>query len=165
MYRIDISSVAGGLDFRLTFAPSDPCGYPDGVSFGPASVEGASISSLPGQIDYRLARNSVVRDFQRGRLSRLDVCDAHPELLRAARHVGDPTTDDCPICKEVPVVHVSFVFGPRIPPGGRCVTSRAEMAKLARGVAQIVCYVVEVCPACSWNHLARMQVLGGRPRS
>lgn len=94
----------------------------------------------------------------------MDVCDAHPELLRVARHLGDPTPDDCPICGEVPVVHVSFVFGPRLPPGGRCVTSRAEMAKFSRGVAQIACYVVEVCPACAWNHLARMQVLGGRPR-
>lgn len=140
------------------------------MSFGPASVAGSTIGSLPAQIDYRLARNSVVREFRKGRLSRLDVCDAHPELLRVARHLagqsGAPTTtDDCPICGEGSVVHVSYVFGPRLPPGGRCVTSPAEMAKFSRGVAQIACYVVEVCPCCAWNHLARMQVLGGRPRS
>ncbi|MGH9070402.1 MAG: DUF5318 family protein [Acidimicrobiales bacterium] len=135
------------------------------MSFGPASVEGGTIGSLPGQIDYRLARNSVVREFRQGRLSRNDVCDAHPELLRVARHLGDQTPEDCPICGEVRLVHVSFVFGPRLPAGGRCVTSPAEVARFSRGVAQIACYVVEVCPACAWNHLSRMQVLGGRQRS
>lgn len=134
------------------------------MSFGPASVQGGSKGCLPGQIDYRLARNAVVREFRQGHLSRLDVCDAHPELLRVARHLGQPTAEDCPICGDGVVVHVSFVFGPRLPPGGRCVTSPAELTKLSRGVAQVACYVVEVCPACSWNHLARMQVMGGRPR-
>lgn len=115
-----------------------------------------------GEIDYRLARDAVVRDYRRGRVSRLDVCDAHPELLRVARHVAGPTSERCPICADAAVVHVSFVFGPRLPAGGKCVTSVAEMAKLSRGVARVACYVVEVCPACSWNHLLRMQVLGGR---
>lgn len=135
------------------------------MSFGPAPVQGGAIGSLPGQIDYRLARNAVVREFREGHLSRLDVCDAHPELLRVARHLGQQTLEDCPICGDGAVVHVSYVFGPRLPPGGRCVTSAAELAKLARGVAQIACYVVEVCPACSWNHLARVEVVGGRRRT
>ncbi|MGH9129738.1 MAG: DUF5318 family protein [Acidimicrobiales bacterium] len=135
------------------------------MSFDPASAPGSSQGCLPGQIDYRLARNAVVREFQAGRLSRLDICDAHPELLRVARHLGEATHEDCPICGDSVVVHVSYVFGPRLPPGGRCVTSPAEIVKLSRGVAQIACYVVEVCPACSWNHLARMRVLGGRPRT
>ncbi|MGH9064326.1 MAG: DUF5318 family protein [Acidimicrobiales bacterium] len=134
------------------------------MSFGPESVLGSAVARLPGQIDYRLARNAVVSEFRKGRLSRLDVCDAHPELLRAARNVGDPTAEDCPICGEVKVVHVSYVFGPRLPPSGRCITSRGEMAKLSARVVQLACYVVEVCPDCSWNHLARMLVVGGPPR-
>ena len=71
------------------------------MSFGPESLRGApapGLSGLPGQIDYRLARNALVKEFKRGRLSRLDVCDAHPELLRAARNIGHPTAEQCPIC-------------------------------------------------------------------
>ena len=135
------------------------------MSFRPESLRGSAPTDLPGQIDYRLARNAVVREFRAGRASRLDVCDAHPELLRAARHVGDPTGEDCPICGESKVVHVSFVFGPRLPPSGRCVTSRQEMAKLAGRATQLACYEVEVCPECSWNHLARLSTVGGRRRA
>lgn len=135
------------------------------MSFGPQSLRGNPATTRPGQIDYRLARNAVVGEFHKGRLSRLDICDAHPELLRAARNVGEPTHEDCPICAEAKVVHVSFVFGPRLPASGRCVASRHEMAKLSNRAAQLACYVVEVCPECSWNHLSRMLIVGGQPRS
>lgn len=97
----------------------------------------------------------IIREFHKGRLSRPEVCDAHPELLRAAHNVGQPTAEDCPICEEAKVVHVTYVFGNRLPPSGRCITSQGELAKLSRGARQLACYVVEVCPGCSWNHLAR----------
>jgi hypothetical protein len=126
------------------------------VSLRPEALRGvANGTASSGQVDYRLARNAVVREFQRGRLSRIDICDAHPELLRAAREVGDVASEDCPICNEVKVRLVSYVFGPRLAPSGVCVTSRQEMARLARSAKEMVCYVVEVCPVCSWNHLAR----------
>ena len=102
----------------------------------------------------------VVREFRRGRLSRPDVCDAHPELLRAARNVGQPTAEDCPICAEAQVVLVSYVFGSRLPPSGHCVTSQRELLKLSRSGRPLACYVVEVCPNCSWNHLARSFAVG-----
>jgi hypothetical protein len=98
--------------------------------------------------------------------SRNDVCDAHPELVRAARNVGQSTDEVCPICEDATVVHVSYVFGPGLSAQGRCVTTRAELNRL-RGHAELACYVVEVCPACSWNHLARTFVVAparrGRP--
>jgi hypothetical protein len=115
-----------------------------------------------GRVDYRLARNALVSEFKKGRLSRTDVCDAHPELLRAARNVGSPTPDDCPICDDELLVHVSYVFGKRMPPNGKCVTSRAEMERLARRSGELTCYVVEVCPGCSWNHLRHIFPIGGR---
>ena len=59
-----------------------------------------------------------------------------------------------------PLSSVSFVFGPRLPAHGRCVGSREELAKLASRSAERVCYVVEVCPGCSWNHLVRTFALG-----
>jgi hypothetical protein len=136
------------------------------VSFGPDIVRGAAPGgAVPGEVDYRLARNVVISEFRKGRLSRLDVCDAHPELVRAARNVGEPASQDCPICDEPTMVYVSYVFGTRMPPQGRCISSRAELAKLARQANELACYVVEVCPECKWNHLARCFPVGGARRA
>jgi hypothetical protein len=126
------------------------------MSFRPEALRGATAGSdLAGDVDYRLARNMVVREFQKGRLSRLDVCDAHPELLRAAANVGEEIREDCPICEEAKVRLVSYVFGSRLPPSGICVTSKSEVARLSKRARDLRCYVVEVCTTCSWNHLAR----------
>lgn len=135
------------------------------VSFRPDAVRGTGAASLPGQIDYRLARNSILKEFNRGRLSRLDVCDAHPELLRVARSMGTPAGGPCPICHDAGLVHVAYAFGPRLPAGGSAFTGPAELAKLTRRAGEVACYVVEVCTACSWNHLARTYPAGRRRRT
>ncbi len=122
-------------------------------------------SRAVGVVDYRLARNAVVEELRRGRLSRRDVCDAHPELMRAARSVGATTSELCPVCDEGDLVHVTFAFGARLPAGGRCVSSRRDAAQLERRATEVACYVVEVCPSCAWNHLARMFLTGGRSQA
>jgi hypothetical protein len=108
-----------------------------------------------GQIEYRLARDAAVRNFRRGRVSKLDVCDAQSELLRVAKHLGRPVESPCPICEDSLLVHVSFAFGPRMPPGGRVVASQSELRTLAAASDDMTFYVVEVCTACGWNHLLR----------
>ncbi|MGH9154276.1 MAG: DUF5318 family protein [Acidimicrobiales bacterium] len=136
------------------------------MSFRPQAVRGAiGAGDLPGQIDYRLARNSIVKEFRRGRLSRLDICDAHPELLRAATGIGSPSSETCPICEEGPLVHVSYAFGGRLPPGGQTFTGARELDRVLRRSTPVSCYVVEVCPACGWNHLARTYVAARRRRA
>ncbi|MBA3655511.1 MAG: DUF5318 family protein [Actinobacteria bacterium] len=135
------------------------------MSFRPEAIRGGRSTAREsrGQVDYRLARNAIISEFRKGRLGRPDVCDAHPELVRAARQVGHRTTEECPICEQADVVLVSYVFGPRLPAHGRCITSRKELATFARKATVNTCYVVEVCPECSWNHLARIFTLGGPP--
>ncbi len=136
------------------------------MSFRVESVRGAADSAAPAaEIDYRLARNAVVKELRRGRLSRLDVCDAHPELLRAAGSIGVPKDEVCPVCQDGPLVHVSYAFGARLSPGGHSFASGSELAKLVRRTGDVTCYVVEVCPACSWNHLVRTFAAGRRRRS
>ncbi len=137
------------------------------MSFRPEALRGAPTGGLPlaGQVTYRLARNAVVSEFRKGRLSRLDVCDAHPELVRAARGVGEGTTEPCPICEEANVVLVSYAFGPGLPASGRCIESKADLTRASRASSgDVSCYVVEVCPECAWNHLAQTFVLGRRRR-
>jgi hypothetical protein len=129
------------------------------MTFRVDTLRGA-VAGVPGQVDYRLARAHAVAEYQRGRLSRLDVCDAHPELLRNAVSLGAPAGQPCPICDGDELVHVTYVFGAKLPPNGRCVSSRDELAKLGRRPGVLAAYVVEVCTACSWNHLARTFLLG-----
>ncbi len=133
------------------------------MSFRPERVRGApDAGTAPGEVDYRLARNAVLKELRRGRLSRLDVCDAHPELIRAARSVGGPASEACPVCEATELVHVSYAFGSRLSPGGQTFADAKELAKLVRRSGDVACYVVEVCPACSWNHLVRTFVAGRR---
>ncbi|MHB8464405.1 MAG: DUF5318 family protein [Acidimicrobiales bacterium] len=131
------------------------------MSFRPEALRGAPPRPAAGEITYRLARNAVVEQFRKGRLSRHDVCDAHPELLRAARGVGEVTDEVCPICADHDVVLVSYAFGAGLPKQGRLISSAADLTRARRAAAgDVACYVVEVCPACSWNHLARTHVVG-----
>jgi hypothetical protein len=108
-------------------------------------------------------REHVVKEFRRGRLSRPEICDAQPELLRVARNLGRRTSTECPICEQADLVHASFAFGPRLPAQGRALGA-GELGKLARSREEIACYVVEVCTECAWNHLLRMFTVGGGSR-
>jgi hypothetical protein len=135
------------------------------MGFGPAAIRGGGAAGeLPGAVDYRLLRQAVIADYRKKRLAQHEVCDAHPELVRAAQEIGEPTRIDCPICEAAKVVLVTYVFGPRLPPFGRCISNKVEFAKLDRRAERSAAYVVEVCPACSWNHLARVLPVGGRGR-
>jgi hypothetical protein len=140
----------------------------DAVNLRPETLRGATTGGVPvaGQVTYRLARNAIVSEFRKGRLSRLDICDAHPELVRAARGVGEVTSEPCPICEEANVVLVSYAFGPGLPASGRCITTKSELSRATRGASgDVACYVVEVCPQCSWNHLAHSFVVNHRRRA
>jgi hypothetical protein len=129
------------------------------VSFRPDAIGAAARPT--GVVDYRLVRNSIVKEFKRGRLTRLDVCDAQPELLRNAQHCGRAAQEPCPIC-EGELVLVTYVFGSRLPPGGRCITKLNELTKFDRAAEERAVYVVEVCAECAWNHLVRSYPVGRR---
>lgn len=115
--------------------------------------------STPGSIDYRFARRQLLHRYRAGELSRPDVCDAQAELMRIALNCSQGSTAPCPVCAEQTLRLVRFVFGPRLPPGGRPVASRSELRKLARGPGERRCYTVEVCTSCRWNHLLRVEPL------
>ena len=127
------------------------------MSGGPLSSSARTAITGLGQVEYRLARDSIIREFRRGRLSRLDVCDAQSELLRVAKNLGTVSDSECPICEDAMLVHVTFAFGPTLPPSGRAVGSQQELRTLARSLGdEVSFYVVEVCSECGWNHLVRM---------
>ena len=90
------------------------------------------------------------------------VCDAHPELIRAAVNFGSPTSVRCPICDKREVVLVTYVFGPRLPAFGRVVTTRTQLMALNRRSEDLTAYVVEACVECRWHHLLKVLPIGGR---
>lgn len=127
---------------------------------GRAQPAGGALPRPRGEVDYRLSRQRVLKQYAGGRLGKLDVCDAHPELMRAARAEGRKTGRDCPICGEHELKLVSYAFGSGLPKGGAAVRSKADVARLARKAGEIVCYVVEVCSGCGWNHLEKAFSVG-----
>jgi hypothetical protein len=113
-------------------------------------------------VDYTLAKRAKLTELRGGRLARTDVCDAHPELLRAARNVGERTLVPCPVCAEESLVHVTYVFGDALHQRSGRVWPRDGLADLHRSLDEVACYVVEVCTGCCWNHLAQRYLLGRR---
>ena len=107
-----------------------------------------------GRIDYRMRRRAVLRDVREGLTSCDDVRDAHPDLLRAASHIGTATREPCPLCDVHTLTHVDYVFEGKNPrtPGGRAVPREAIPAQADR-YGDLHVYVVEVCLGCHWHHL------------
>lgn len=116
---------------------------------------------VAADIDYRLLREATLRAWRRGEVSLDQVCDAQRELLRNAEFCGTATEEPCPVCETQKLVQVTYVFGPRLPSHGRCVTTVKEMARLEARKSPGTGYVVEVCTGCGWNHLIRSRQVGG----
>jgi len=112
-------------------------------------------------VDYSLARRSVVLQVRRGIIGTAEVCDAHPELMRAAKNIGEDATAKCPICSHQTLRHVRYVFGDELKKdSGKVVYPTEWLAELAKRHDQFTCYLVEVCIDCSWNHLVRSFMTG-----
>ena len=101
------------------------------------------VSARSGVVEYGLVRHRVLEALRKGKVRREDVCDAHPELLRAAKHVGVPTDRPCPICDAPSTTEVTYVFGSKLPPGGTCPSTRGELTRLERREEPVTCFAVE----------------------
>jgi hypothetical protein len=103
----------------------------------------------------------LINQVRIGRIGRDQVCDAHPELIRAARNVGTLTTTVCPVCEQTELKLVTYVFGSRLPAHGKCVSTAKELRDLQNRSDELTAYVVEACVECRWHHLLRIFPLGG----
>lgn len=106
-----------------------------------------------GRVDYRMARRATLRDVRAGMTSPADVCDPHPDLVRAAKYIGEPV-GECPLCRDDDLAHVVYVF----PRYGRTArrgqaVPRSALPATVRKLGDLAVYTVEVCTSCGWNHL------------
>jgi len=132
------------------------------MSFSAEAFRRSSRSDGRAVVDHRLERRALINEYRKGRLHREQLCDAHPELIRAARNVGTASSVLCPICAETNLSLVTYVFGPRLPSHGRCVTTKKDLAQFNLRDDDLDAYVVEACVNCRWHHLLRVLPLGGR---
>lgn len=134
---------------------------PSGRSFDPTRPPAPAGPS----VDYTLARRALIASLRRGVLDVGDVCDAHPELMRAAKHIGDEVERSCPVCSHEALRWVRYVYGDELKRNnGRVVYPAGWLQELAQAHDQFTCYVVEVCLDCCWNHLIRSYLTGRRYR-
>ncbi len=121
----------------------------------------ASARARLGVVDYTLAKRSILRDARRGLLAMTDICDAHPELLRAARHVGEQASRQCPVCDRDDLRLLAYVYADELKRDNGRVWEKDKALAIAASCKGGVCYVVEVCTGCSWNHLSEAFVRRG----
>ena len=111
-------------------------------------------------VDYALQRRALLRAVYSGRVGTMEVCDASPYLLRAAKFHGEPTDISCPVCRRENLWHVNYIYGDELKTSSGQARGAAELAKLAMTYREFSVYVVEVCRACAWNHLVEKYTLG-----
>ena len=99
-----------------------------GLEARPATVEGR------GEV--------TVRDLVRNALR-----------MRAAKHVGETSRRDCPVCNEAKLKLVTFVYGDGLKQDNGRVWPLDVGLSMAADRPGAWCYVVEVCTECHWNHL------------
>lgn len=90
----------------------------------------------------------------------MEVCDAGPYLLQAAKFHGEPSDVTCPVCRKERVFYVSWVFGDELKHAANSARSAEELARMATMFKEFTVHVVEVCRTCNWNHLVQSYVLG-----
>jgi hypothetical protein len=134
-----------------------------GTSFDPGRPPAHPLGPA---VDYALARRSTLALLRRGIVAVTAVCDAHPELLRAGKNIGEQAGSACPVCSHDSLRWVRYVYGDELKHNnGRVVYPAAWLTELVESHDNFTCYVVEVCVDCSWNHLVRSYVTGRKWRS
>ena len=118
-----------------------------------------------GSVDYRMARRAALRGVRTGLRSSFDLCDAHPELVRAAKHIGLPTESACPVCEGSDLRLVTYTYGKELKRESGRVRRPEDLRELHERIAEFECYVVEVCLECRWNHLVRSYLGGYKHRA
>jgi Family of unknown function (DUF5318) len=108
---------------------------------------------LLATVDYSLAKRALINQVRTGLASWTDICDAHPELMRAAQHVGEPTRRECPVCQDAKLKLVTYVYGDGLKHDNGRVWPLDVGLDMAADRPGSWCYVVEVCTECHWNHL------------
>ena len=109
------------------------CGAPRVPIAG--SRRASTLRPCPASRTTRLLDGRSCATSGSGALTRLDVCDAHPELMRAAQNIGVEIDDQCPVCGESNLRLVSYVYGEKLEAGQRPGDQRPRRSSLKLGAS------------------------------
>lgn len=170
----------GGRSRRtLDFVPAPRSSLPRGSRLGATPTASRAAAVQPREpedvadptqprhrVDHALSRRRTLSQLVLAATGSSDALDPHPDLIRAAQHHGEPNGENCPWCKSDGLVILRYVFSDELGPFSGRIKSPVELHDMASEFGFLDVYVVEVCPACRWNHLRETYVLGdGQPRS
>lgn len=108
-------------------------------------------------IDYTLDKRATLMALYRGAVN---ICDADPYLLRAAKFHGAKVERLCPVCKKKSLVELRYTFGDQLGQFSGRIKSSDELTEMEKEFGEFRVYIVEVCRECSWNHLCVSFILG-----
>ncbi len=112
------------------------------------------------EIDYSLDRRATLQALFRGAASAAEACDADPYLKRAAKHHGEQTKRDCPVCRKREIRELRYVFGDQLGQYSGRIKSISELIEMQSQYGEFRVYTVEVCLECDWNHIIYSFLLG-----
>lgn len=116
-------------------------------------------------VDHSLSRRAAIYDILRTGGFNSDACDADPYLLRAAKWHGEARGEDCPVCRKVELVDLTYVYSKELGSFSGRLHPKREIPSLAKDHGVLRVFVVEVCQGCHWNHVVVSYVVGdGIPR-
>ena len=108
-------------------------------------------------IDYSLDKRATLIALFRGAT---DACDADPYLRRSAKHHGQLSDRDCPMCHKDKVHELQYTFGDQLGQYSGRIKTDEELEEMQSEYGEFRVYVVEVCLGCGWNHLSASYLLG-----
>jgi len=133
-----------------------------GLTTAPARRTLAGVKTRRSVVDYALQRRAVLVDLYAGRVSAIEVCDATPYLLRAAKYHGERTDRHCPVCRRELLWQVNYVYGDELKGSAGQAKASRELSRMAQSHGTFRVYAIEVCRGCGWNHLVQSYLLGTR---
>jgi hypothetical protein len=111
-------------------------------------------------VDFALKKRATIASIYRGLNTTSDACDADPYLRRAAKHHGELTNRDCPMCHKDKVHELQYTFGDQLGQYSGRIKTNQELEEMQSEYGEFRVYVVEVCLGCGWNHLTASYLLG-----
>lgn len=131
----------------------------------PAAEEVADPKAPRQLVDHSLARRQAILEIKRTGGYHFDGSDTDPYLLRAAAHYGTQTERPCPICEEVNLVDLIYVYSRELGYASGRARRPQELPGLATSHGFLRVFTLEVCSGCGWNHVLTTYLLGdGKPR-
>lgn len=113
----------------------------------------ADVHPLSGARSYRLIRHQLLERYRAGLVKRSSICEADPLLKAAATYHGIRTQVPCPVCGELSIASVLWVYGDDLKRASGSARVPGEIQRFIDEGKQFTIHQVELCRSCGWNHI------------